>query len=252
MSTSKKSFGSKGKAGQHKRYFKGKYLSKEIKASFELSVGEHVIFRQESKVLLGLVTQRVHDDEYEVSSFQNESCTQKHVITKPSNPKSTESGVRSIPKKMLQPLLDVLTIWDFWGEFVTLVTGKLIQVQENCLLVKPPQEICTHPVQVNLTDICLNPYQDLKFPIEEWNDQVCVCFVSSVLKVTQNEVDKLETSYRKALDEVCNSMDKNAYLSEKFCKLQAAYERTSHTVFNLRHTIINVQTESAKRVQTLG
>lgn len=210
MSTNRnKSFESKGKAGQHKQYFKGKYPSKKIRPSFELSVGKHVIFRQESKVLLGLVTQRVHDDEYEVSSFQNESCTEKHVITKHSNPKPTES--LSISKEMLQPMLDVLTIWDFCGEFVTLVPGKLIQIQQNCLWVKPPQEICTHAVQVNMIDICLNPYQDLKFAIEKWNDQVCVdevCFVSSVLKVTQNEVDKLETSYRKALNEVCNSMDK--------------------------------------------
>lgn len=34
--------------------------------------------------------------------------------------------------------------------------------------------------------------------------------------------------------------------------MQAAYEETSHIVLNLRHTILNVQTESAKRVQSLS
>ena len=254
MASSGKSFEAKGKSGHHKRYFKGRYSksNKRRHPSFEIPVGELIVFRVHSKILVGYVRRKTSNECYEVAFCESTSCKDYHSITAENEPKLVETLKMSLEDIKL--MTNVLTVWDYSGGFLSLTPGKVIQIQANYIWVKPNQDVCRHAVRVNINDICANPYKNLQGRTEPTDDQInpsSLYIMSSVLKITQSELQTMYSLYSSTLKKLHARGEETKNLGVQLINLQNQYQMASSVVMQLRESLVNSQGLAASRANTL-
>ena len=249
-----KSFGSKGKRGQHKRYYKGKYSRHKSKQPVvQFGIGMQIVFLKDSQILVGYVSEVIKSGHYMVSPNPNSQSAVKHIVSKDNQPKLASS--LRLDANLIQLSKEVLTIWDFMSDFMILIPTKIVQISDSNIWVRPSPDTYPHAVNVELSALCINPYPETYLStLSEWNDEVDagdVSFISSMFKITQRELQTVQAAYNAAHRTLSHVSEQNEVVERKYLQLNSLHVNAKETIRQLTAELHSIQNVTSKKIASL-
>ena len=248
---------SKGKSGQHKRYFKQRYRKRKGKPALNLEIGESIVFESkggevgQSCMYVGRIRERnSHTQSYTVGSDAQEG--RQYEIYQQDNPRSLSDLL--IGADNLKIGVTVLVAWTVVDGFTALLPAQVVEVvDDDYVWIKTVKGDCVKVHIDNVikttkdSQVITRDVGELHVSFEE------VSIIRLMLHATQTQLDEVNNTYRDTLSKLESKVKDTDDLKEKKAKLQELYDQSLTTTEEYRKQLIEttITTQSLHSLQQI-